>query len=88
MTLTLFEDAPAANESTLRSKPYALDSKGGFYLYCKRAFIAGQQLFEPCLSCGRRLRITEATVTVRGVCGHVAVCAVCRTPTIERGLIG
>ena len=80
------ENACAAGASVFESKPL-LTVTSGFFLYrsWNRAL---SQLFEPCLSCGRRLRLTAAAVTVRGICGHVAVCKVCASCVIERGLIG
>lgn len=59
----------------------------GFFVYPKQVRVLSQ-LFEACLSCGRRLRLIGATITVRDICGHVAVCKVCRGCVIERGLIG
>lgn len=81
------ENAGAGNVGVLESKPFRLGSGDGFFLYASHNRRLSQ-LFEPCLSCGRRLRLTVATVTVRGVCGHIAVCKVCRGCVEERGLIG
>lgn len=77
----------------LRTRAGALDPKPlltlqpGFYLYGRRTGSLSQ-FVGTCLSCGRRLRLTGATVTVRGVCGHLAVCKVCRGCVEQRGLIG
>jgi len=83
------ENAGAYNVGVLELKPFRLGSGDGLFLYPhpiqKRTL---SQLFEPCLSCGRRLRLTAGTITVRGVCGHVAICKVCRCCVEERGLIG
>jgi len=81
------ENADAGHVGVLEAKPLAMALAGGFYLYPIHARTLSQ-LVEPCLSCGRRLRLTAATVTVRGVCGHVAVCEICRDCVEERGLIG
>lgn len=81
------QNAVVSGYGVLELKPFRLGSIDGLFLYPKRD-VAFSQLLEPCLSCGRRLRLTRATVTVRGVCGHVAVCKVCRGCVQVRGLIG
>lgn len=81
------QNAVATNYGVLESLPFRLGSIDGLFLYPKRSAVFSQ-LFEPCLSCGRRLRLTAGTITVRGVCGHVAVCKVCARCVEVRGLIG
>ncbi len=81
------ENAVVSGYGVHESKPFRFGSIDGFFLYPKRS-AAFSQLFEPCLSCGRRLRLTAGTITVRGRCGHVAVCKVCARCVEERGLVG
>ena len=81
------ENAGAGNVGVLQSKPLAVTLASGFYLHPKQNRTL-RQLSESCLSCGLRPPLTRATITVRGVCGHVAVCKVCSRCVIERGLIG
>lgn len=76
-----------AATGAFENETFVLTLADGFYVHPKQSHTFSQ-LFEPCLSCGRRLRLTRATITVRGVCGHVAVCKVCASCVIERGLIG
>ncbi len=89
MQLKNFTPADVVTHATgvLESKPFRLGSIDGFFLYPKRSIVFSQ-LFEPCLSCGRRLRLTAGTITVRGRCGHIGVCRVCRGCVQTRGLIG
>jgi hypothetical protein len=39
-----------------------------------------------CLSCGLSVHPTAATITIKGVCGHVATCNVCEPCVVERRL--
>ncbi len=80
-------NACVSGAGILKSKPLIETLASGFFVFYK-ANRAVSQLFEPCQSCGRRLRLTRATITVRGRCGHVAVCKVCARCVEERGLIG
>lgn len=81
------QNAVATNYGVLESKPLIETLASGFFLYPKRG-VELSQLFEPCLSCGRRLRLTAGTIIVRGRCGHIGVCRVCRGCVEDRGLIG
>jgi len=81
------KNAVAGYNGVLELLPFRLGSIDGLFLYPKRG-VAFSQLLEPCLSCGRRLRLTAGTITVRGRCGHVAVCKVCARCVQVRGAIG
>ncbi len=61
------ENAVVSGYGVLELKPFRLGSIDGLFLYPKRS-VAFSQLFEPCLSCGRRLRLTTGTITVRVAC--------------------
>jgi hypothetical protein len=81
------ENAHVDGVGILEAKPLAVELANGFFVYLSQNRTLSQ-LIEPCLSCGRRLRLTAATIRVHGICGHVAVCKVCRDCVVERGLIG
>lgn len=81
------ENAVAGYNGVLESKPFIETLASGFFVFYKPKRNLSQ-LFEPCLSCGRRLRLTAGTIIVRGQCGHIAVCRVCRGCVQMRGSIG
>ncbi|MBA3711307.1 MAG: hypothetical protein H0W76_02530 [Pyrinomonadaceae bacterium] len=82
------ENVDAGNVGVLESKPFRLGSGDGFFLYPHPSQSRTlSQLAEPCLSCGRMLRLTTGTITVHGVGGHVGACEICTRRVIERGLI-
>jgi len=70
-------------------KPFRIGSGDGLFLFPdSRRDKALRQSFAPCPSCGRELRLTQATVAVNRVEGRLAVCAACQSRVTERGLIG
>ncbi|MDQ3754020.1 MAG: hypothetical protein M3371_04740 [Acidobacteriota bacterium] len=71
----------------LETKPFRIGSGDGLFLFPTESD-APNQLFAPCPSCAHKLRLTAATIKLRGITGSLAVCERCRDSVEKRGLVG